>query len=441
MKPIILYFLLMLVALPSSAKKTKQALFPDGTLISTWFADTTEVSVEKLGRQYVITDYGVEADSTKMQTKQIQHVIDLCAQEGGGVVVIPRGTFLTGSLFFKPNTHLHLVADARLKGSDAITNYEIIDTRLEGQTIKYFAALINAIGCDGFTISGQGTIDGNGWKFYDEFWLRRKVNPKCTNLEALRPRLVYIANSNDVSVSGVRLVNSGFWTNHIYNCQRVRYINCYIWANTDYYPKGPSTDGIDLDVVSDALVHGCYVNVNDDGICLKGGKGTWVDTIPGNGACERVIVQNCSFGKSGGGITFGSEAWNCRNIILRDCKFNQTGNLLLFKMRPDTPQVFEYVLAENLTGSVKNGVRARKWTQFYNLAPRDNMPRSRVGHVTARNIQVKANNNFYALEKSDQFDLEDFTFENIEAKDSEGNFDTSYIKGCKVKNVSISRAQ
>ncbi len=432
--------LCLLVAIPTAAKKKKEVkTIPDGTPISEWFADTTEVDISRLGRQYIITDYGVRQDSTVIQTQAIQTVIDSCAREGG-IVVVPKGTFLTGSLFFRPGTHLYLEEGARLKGIDAITHYDIIDTRLEGQTIKYFAALVNAIGCNGFTISGKGTIDGNGWRFYDEFWLRRKVNPKCTNLEALRPRLVYIANSDDVTVSGVRLVNSGFWTNHIYNCNRVRYINCYIWANTEEYPKGPSTDGIDLDVVSDALIHGCYVNVNDDGICLKGGKGTWVDTIPGNGACERIIVQRCSFGKAGGGITFGSEAWNCRNVILRDCQMNQTGNIFRFKMRPDTPQVYEYVLAENISGTIKNGVRADKWSQFYNLLPRDPMPRSRVSHVTVRNIKVKASNQFYYLVDSDKFDLEDFTFEHIEATDKNGAFDTSYIKGCVVKDVKISAA-
>ena len=437
LKRILFAVILLAIGISAQGKKTRPMLFPDGTPISSWFSDTTEVNVDRLGKQYVITDYGVGIDSTIVQTKKIQDVIDRCAREGGGVVVIPRGTFLSGSLFFKPGTHLHLHEGARLKGIDAITNYSIIDTRLEGQTIKYFAALVNAIGCNGFTISGRGTIDGNGWRFWDEFWLRRKVNPKCTNLEALRPRLVYIANSDDVAVTGVRLVNSGFWTNHIYNCKRVRYINCYIWANTEEYPKGPSTDGLDLDAVSDALVHGCYVNVNDDGICLKGGKGTWVDTIAGNGACERIIVQKCSFGKAGGGITFGSEAWNCRNIILRDCKFHQTGNILRFKMRPDTPQKYEYVLAENITGDVKNGIRADRWMQFYDLKPRDNMPRTVVSHITVRNVNVIASNRFYYLEKSDKYDLEDFTFENIKAQNPKGEFDTSFVKGCVVKNVSI----
>ena len=95
-------------------KKAATEVWPDGTVMDAWFKDTTKVDVAKLGRQYVITDYGVKNDSTIVQTKAIQAVIDRAAQDGGGVVVIPQGTYLTGALFFKQGTHLHVTG--RLKG-------------------------------------------------------------------------------------------------------------------------------------------------------------------------------------------------------------------------------------------------------------------------------------------------------------------------------------
>ena len=76
--------------------------WPDGTAVSEWFAKASCVDVNSLGKQYVITDHGVKQDSTLLQTVQIQAVIDKAAENGGGVVVIPKGTFLCGSLFFKP---------------------------------------------------------------------------------------------------------------------------------------------------------------------------------------------------------------------------------------------------------------------------------------------------------------------------------------------------
>lgn len=433
--------LIITLALPATmmaAVADDPTLWPDGSKIDSWFYQADNVDIEKLGPKYVITDYGVSAsDSTLIQTEAIQAVIDRAAADGGGVVVVPEGTFLSGSLFFKPGTHLSVAEGGKLKGSDAITHYEIIDTRLEGQTIKYFAALVNAIDCDGFTISGPGTIDGNGLKFYDEFWLRRKVNPKCTNLEALRPRLVYIANSDDVTVSNVNLIYAGFWTNHVYNCNRLKYLNCFIYAPTDGYPKGPSTDALDLDVCQDVLVKGCYMNVNDDAVCVKGGKGTWVDTIPGNGPVKRVLIEDCKFGKTNAGVTFGSEAWDAENVILRNCEYDGTSHVVLFKMRPDTPQLYRNVRVDGAKGRVKNGVEVQKWTQFYDRGDRDPMPRSKVENLLFKNADLDCTRDFYREANDDYFDLENFTFENVKALDTVGSMDLGNVKNAVIENVEI----
>ena len=179
--------LVMLMACTTAeAKKKVKAvdLWPDGTEIPAWFSDTSRVDLSGLKR-YVVTDYGVDRWADGVQTAQIQAVIDRCAAEGGGVIVIPRGTFLSGSLFFKPKTHLLIEEGGELKGSDRIRDFKIVKTRMEGQTLDYFAALVNADGVDGFTITGPGTINGNGQKYWEEFWIRRKYNPQCTNLEAM----------------------------------------------------------------------------------------------------------------------------------------------------------------------------------------------------------------------------------------------------------------
>lgn len=434
-RPLILSLLsISLVAIESKAEFTN---FPDGTPVPQWFNDTSGIDIASLGKQYVITDFGAGTDSTVIQTSQIQSVIDLASSDGGGVIVIPKGTFLTGSLFFKPGTHLHLLKGAKLKGSDAITHYEIIKTRLEGQNIDYFAALINADRCDGFTITGEGIIDGNGHRFYDEFWLRRKVNRKCTNLEALRPRMIYLSNSSDVTVSGVTMQNSGFWTNHLYNCNRIKYLGVTILAPTEGYPKGPSTDAIDLDVCSDVLISNCHMNVNDDAVCLKGGKGTYVDTIPGNGAVNRVIIDRCSFGKTNAGVTFGSEAWDCSNVIMKDCVFDGTFHVVLFKMRPDTPQQYRNVLIDGASGTVRTGIEAGTWRQFFDKAERDPMPPSAVTNVTCRNLKLKCTKDFYKNSENPHYSLSGFTFTNVEAEDPNTSFDTSLIDGCVIDNVTL----
>lgn len=182
--------LLFSFAMLVNQKVVAQQLFPDGTPITEWFRNNQPTDISRLGQRYSLTSHGVKADSNLVQTKKIQAVIDKAFNNGGGVIIIPKGTFLSGALFFKPKTHLHVEAGGKLKGSDDISNFPIVMTRMEGQTLKYFAALVNADKLDGFTISGKGTIDGNGLRYWKAFWLRREFNPKCTSNHQWRKTLL-----------------------------------------------------------------------------------------------------------------------------------------------------------------------------------------------------------------------------------------------------------
>lgn len=436
-------FLMLLLTVTGYAKSKKKVVverWPDGTVMDAWFKDTTKVDMNALGRQYVITDYGVKNDSTLVQTTAIQAIIDRAAQEGGGVVVIPQGTFLTGALFFKQGTHLYV--QGRLKGSDRIVDYPVVMTRIEGQTCKYFPALVNADGVDGLTIGGHGTIDGNGLNYWREFWLRRSWNPKCTNKDAQRPRLTYISNSKNVTIQDVRLINSPFWTNHVYKSSHVRYLDCYIYAPTekvwDLDPKrgAPSSDAIDIDVCTDILINGCFMHVNDDAVVLKGGKGTWADKDETNGPCERILVQNCRYGRVHGCLTLGSESLHDRNIILRNCSAENTDRVLWLKMRPDTPQHYEYVLVESFTGKCTRFLFIHPWTQFYEMGDRPDMPLSACNNIVMRDIRMNCNH-FFDVALSDKYTLRDFTFERINVSDEKDAFDANLIPNTIVKDVVI----
>jgi polygalacturonase len=428
------FCLLFTLCLGLQAKPTKD-LWPDGTPIDAWFSDTATVDVSTLGRRFVVTDYGVSRDSNLVQTKALQAVIDRCASEGGGVVVIPAGTFLSGSLYFKQGTHLLVEAGGKLKGSDRVEDFDIRETRIEGQTCKYYTALVNVDGVDGMVISGPGTIDGNGYHYWRQFWLRREWNRECTNKDEQRPRLVYISNSSNITVQNVRTVNSPFWTNHLYRSHHVRYLNCYIYSSTEDV-KGPSTDAIDIDVCHDILVNGCYMNVNDDAIAIKGGKGTWADQDPNNGPNKNIIIQNCRYGVVHGCLTLGSESVYDRNIILRNIQADKVNRVLWLKMRPDTPQHYEYVRVENITGNTGSFLVVRPWTQFFNLEKRDDMPLSQCNNIQIKGIRMNCRN-FFDVGTSDKYALKDFSFEDIDVKDEKNAFRADVIAGTVVKNLTI----
>lgn len=429
------YILLLFVAL-LSASITAKEVWPDGTPIPDWFRNHTPTNISKLGKQYRITDYGVANDSTVVQTGKIQAVIDRANQTGGGVVVIPRGTFLSGSLFFKPNTHLHLEDGGVLKGSDDISDFALVMTRMEGQTLKYFAALVNADKVDGFTISGKGTINGNGLRYWKAFWLRRQFNPKCTNMDEMRPRLVYISNCKDVQLSEVHLMNSPFWTTHFYKCENVKLLNLYIFAPKSPV-KAPSSDAVDIDVCTNFLIKDCYMSVNDDAVVLKGGKGPFADKDENNGANRNIIVEDCTYGFCHSAFTCGSESIHNHNIIFRRCTIDKAQRLLWLKMRPDTPQRYEYMCVEDIKGNANSIVYIKPWTQFFDLQGEKDVRRSYGTHITIRNIKMECNVVFDVVSSEDQYELSDFVFENLDFEASKGSEIPQFIKSSTFKNIKI----
>ncbi|MFL1013537.1 rhamnogalacturonidase [Flavisericum labens] len=409
--------------------------FPDGTEIPDWFLDDSKINPKDLGKFYAITDFGVSTDSTVVQTEAIQNVIDEAYRNGGGVVVIPKGTFLSGALFFKPNTHLHVTEGGVLKGSDNIDDYPFLPSRIEGQSIEYFSALVNAKAVDGFTITGNGVIDGNGLNYWKAFWQRRKENPKCTNLEVSRPRLVFIWKSNDVQLQDVHLRNSGFWSSHYYQCNNVKILGLRITSPHEPI-KAPSTDAIDIDVCSNVLVKDCYMAVNDDAIALKGGKGPWSLKNASNGENTNIIIEDCEFGFCHSALTNGSESLHNKNILMRNCKVNEAKRLLWLKMRPDTPQHYEYITVENITGQAHSFIYIKPWTQFFDLKGREDVPLSYSDHITMRNIDLKCDI-FYDMKITEYDKLTNFTFENITVEAEDGTYDKSIIENLTFNNVKV----
>lgn len=367
-------------------------------------------------QEYDITKFGVKADSNIVQTKAIQKVIDRAASRGGGKIVIPKGTFLTGALFFKKKTKLVLKEGAVLKGSDDIKNYPFIPSRMEGRSLKYFAAVVNAYQVNNFSIEGPGTINGNGLKFWKTFWSHRdslrKIGKESTNLEVSRPRLIFIWGSDNVKIQNIKLRNAGFWTTHFYKCNNILVENTDI--RSPYQPvPAPSTDGIDLDVCKNVVIRNCYISVNDDAIAIKGGKGPTAHQLPENGTVEDVLIENCTFGNSHAVLTLGSECVHANNIILRNCVMENNCPILNLKMRGDTFQIYENITIDNITGKCGSVISLNPWKQFFDLAGSTEQPFGTIRNVKMSNIKVEANK-FGEMNGNPLDKLSGFAFQNLQ---------------------------
>jgi len=201
--------------------------------------------------------------------------------------------------------------------------------------------------------------------------------------------------------------------------------------------QAPSSDALDIDVCKNVLVKDCYFSVNDDAIALKGGKGPLSDKNSDNGSNENIIIENCTYGFCHSALTCGSESIHDRNIILRNCTVNKVETLFRLKLRPDTPQNYEYITIENITGNVLNFIYVKSWTQFFNLQGNNDIPYSYSSNVTMRNIDLDCKTFFSVEYNLKLFKLFDFTFENLNIRAKNADFHPEYIENFKVKNVKV----
>ena len=107
-------------------------------------------------RDYHITDYGAVRGTNS--TAALQKAVDECFASGGGRVVVPPGTFITGPVTLKSNINIFLESGSVLKGSENIEDYKAGNSR---RGIFFCEDACNV------SITGDGTIDASGSYFYD----------------------------------------------------------------------------------------------------------------------------------------------------------------------------------------------------------------------------------------------------------------------------------
>jgi alpha-L-rhamnosidase len=186
-------------------------------------ASSLAVAVGKVAAQgavrKTVTEFGAVADGKTVNTGAIQSSIDQLAAQGGGTVVVPAGRFVSGALFLKPQVHLHFEPGAVLECSTDMHDFPGRRTRIEGHFEDNFTpALINAKGCHGLRITGEGTLDGAGRPIWDQFWKLRNAAPDPHNFPNLglpRARLALLEESRDVLVEGLTFKDAQFWNLHI----------------------------------------------------------------------------------------------------------------------------------------------------------------------------------------------------------------------------------
>ncbi|HEX4065741.1 MAG TPA: glycosyl hydrolase family 28 protein [Acidobacteriaceae bacterium] len=285
-------------------------------------------------RNFSVKDYGAKGDGTTLDTAAIQKAIDAAAQSGGGTIIVPSGTYLSGSLFVKSHTTLRIERGATILGSQHLADYPRMPTRVAGIEMVWPAALINVYEQTDAKITGPGLIDGDGKVFWESYWaLRRQYDSKglrwAADYDDQRPRLIQIYKSTRVQLSNLTLHRSGFWTVHICYSDGVTVNGVTIDNNIG--GKGPSTDGIDIDSSRHILVEHADITDNDDDLCLKAGRDS--DGLRVNRPTEDVVLRDSVIRAGAAGVTIGSEtSGGFRNIQIYNLKvLAPVPNGILFK--------------------------------------------------------------------------------------------------------------
>ena len=338
--------------------------------------------------KYNIKDYGAIADGVTLNTSFIQKAIDEASLHNNSTVVIPEGTFLSGAIYLKKGVNLQI--DGTLLGSSVITDYPLVETRFEGHEEVWPDALINIDSLSDFTIKGKGTVDGNGIPYYKQFWEERdeaiKKGLPFVNKNVPRPRLFYIRHCSDFTIEGIHLKNSGFWNLHIYDSYNVTVRNIHVSSPHEGEIRAASTDGIDIDACENVVLRESYFEVDDDCICIKGGKGP--DAHIENKPTKNILIEDCVIGFGHGAVTFGSEACLVENVTIRNLQVNGENQVVRFKFRGDTNQSFKNILFENIEMTSGIVFAIRPWISRQDEVYGDDKP-SLIENLTVRNVVAK----------------------------------------------------
>ena len=231
-----------------------------------------------------VREFGAVGDGVTDDTAAIQRAID-----AGGVVKIPKGVYLMGSVYLKSNGGLDLDDGAVLKAHPDPSKWSVRAICIERESFVRegftSAHLICAVDVTNVVIRG-GVVDGNWEAFHTDAWHLACGGRRQRNAKAWRPaQMVWFCESADVRVENVRLRNAPFWNLFFHGCERVRAVGLDIesseWAGED--------DGIDIDCCRDVEVTDCRIVVGDDGIAVRAYSRGLTRRRP----CEDIRVRNC----------------------------------------------------------------------------------------------------------------------------------------------------
>ena len=366
-----------------------------------------------------VRDFGALGDGTNKDTVAFQKALDTCAVHGGGVVLVPAGKYLIGSVQIGTRTNLRLETNSVIMGSADTNDYPMLDIRWEGRWQPGRRALIYSANVDHTGIIGPGRIEGNPA-------VAAPQNPR--GVVVLEP-----ISCNDVRWEGFTVTQGGNWATHPTYCNDVVIKNVNITGNRD---------GIDVDSCKNVRIEGCHIDTGDDSISLKSVRGLNVARL--GKATEDVLITNCTLiGRHFACVGIGSEtSGGIRNVRIEKCKMTSRTFGIYIKTRIGRSGVIENISGSDLD-VLGGGFLKINLTSAGNLNTADDPVEGFAGIPLGRNFQfsnVHVTNCTRLVDARDispQKPLEGLTLANISGNCTNG-ISLANISGAKLRDLRVS---
>lgn len=328
-------------------------------------------------RTFDMKQLGADPTGKEPCTHLINQAIDEAAAEGGGTIYFPAGTYLTATIRMKSNITLNIESGATLRFSDQFEDYlPFVKIRWEGTVMNTLSPLIYADNADNLTITGRGTLDGNGFKWWaweqdtrktlkenggklpslsklQQMWVDANKDLEISDYykpslerRMFRPPFIQFFECSNILIENVKIINSPFWTINPAFCDNVTVHGVTI-NNPSKNPKGPNTDGINPTSCSNVRISDCFISVGDDCITIKSGRDA--DGRKYNKPCENLTITNCIMLSGHGGVVIGSEmSGGVKKVVISNCVFDGTDAGIRLKASRGRGGVVEDIRVDNI---------------------------------------------------------------------------------------------
>ncbi len=296
--------------------------------------------------EFNVRNFGATGDGTTLDSPAIDKAIDAAAAAGGGTVLVPAGTYLSGSIHLQSNIHLVIDAGAIILGAPQNLNaYDETEAYnlggyQDGGHCYFHNSLIWGENLTNVFITGNGMINGAGLtrsdRILDQMVGFNKFDPVVTNAAPpvrLGNKAIALKLCRNVLIRDVTIYHGGHFAILVTGCDNMTVDN--VTMDTD-------RDGIDIDCCRNTMVSNCRINSpNDDGLCPKStyALGEWRPT-------ENLTIVNCQVSgfelgtlldgtmkpsrNHNGRIKFGTESsGGFRNCTVANCTFRSCKGLAL----------------------------------------------------------------------------------------------------------------